>query len=173
MIIDWVWTIGAIFYLGWTLGHYVTLRDFSAGTEWVLIAMLPTFSCDTTAYFVGKNLGKHKLVPKISPKKTWEGAIGGFCAAVGVALLFSYIFRSNTPEFTLNNINAVMLGCAIGVIAQLGDLLGSKIKRISGVKDSGHLLPGHGGIIDRIGSMLFTGLIVYYYGFLTNTLTLT
>ncbi len=165
ILINWVWTIGAIFYLGWTLRHYVTLLDYPSGKEWVLIAMLPTFACDTSAYFVGKSWGKHKLAPLVSPNKTWEGAAGGFSAAIGASLLCTLIFQKFASGFPLSYGHAAILGCLIGILAQLGDLLGSRIKRITGVKDSGNLLPGHGGIIDRIGSLVFTALLIYYYVF--------
>jgi len=88
--------------------------------EWVLIAMLPTFACDTAAYFIGKKFGKHKLIPRVSPNKTWEGAIAGFLAAIGITVLFAFIFLSISDTFALSFANAIVLGCAIGVIAQLG-----------------------------------------------------
>ena len=160
---NWLWTIIPVFYLGWTLQHYVKLIDFPHGKEWVLIAMLPTFACDTIAYFIGKKWGKHKLAPTISPNKTWEGAGSGFGAALGTTILFTFIFRKYVSAFSLSYPHAVLLGCLTGVYAQLGDLLGSRMKRITGVKDSGSILPGHGGIIDRIGSLIFPGLIIYYY----------
>ena len=160
---NWVWTIIPVFYLGWTLRHYVILMDLPVGKQWTLLAMLPTAACDTMAYFVGKIWGKHKLAPSISPNKTWEGATGGFCAAVGTTVLLTFIFRKFSSGFLLGYGTALILGCLIGIFAQLGDLLCSRIKRITGMKDSGNLLPGHGGIIDRIGSLIFTGLIIYYY----------
>ncbi len=159
----WVWTIIPIFYLGWALQHYVLLIDYPSGKQWILIAMLPTFACDTAAYFVGKSRGKHKLAPSVSPNKTWEGAIAGFCAAVGTTILLAFIFHRSSSMPLLGYGTAAILGCLTGIFAQLGDLLCSRIKRINRVKDSGTILPGHGGILDRIGSMIFTGLIIYYY----------
>lgn len=159
---QWTWTWAGIIYVGWMLSYYVALRGLDQGREWVFLALLCTFACDTAAFFVGRTWGKHHLAPAISPKKTWEGAIGGFTGALAAALILSSLF----DIAGLNYVNAIILGCLIGVFAQLGDLFESSLKRRAGVKDSGSLIPGHGGILDRLDSIIFSGFVVYYYAIL-------
>jgi phosphatidate cytidylyltransferase len=113
---------------------------------------------DTGAYYTGRGLGRHKLAPKISPGKTIEGSIGGFIAAVAAGPLCRLTFF---PEVPL--VEALALGGAIGIVSQIGDLAESMLKRSVGAKDSGSLLPGHGGMLDRIDSILFCAPILYYY----------
>lgn len=155
----WIWTTAGIIYVGWMLSYYVAMRGLDQGREWVLLALLTTFACDTAAFFTGRAWGKRPLAPAISPKKTWEGAIGGFAAAAAAALIL-YTLLDITH---LNYTHAIILGCLIGIFAQTGDIFESSLKRRSGVKDSGSLIPGHGGILDRLDSVIFSGLIVYYY----------
>jgi len=113
---------------------------------------------DTGAFYVGRSLGRHKLAPRISPGKTIEGAVGGFVAAIVTGFLCRLLFF---PEIPLTH--AIALGAAIGLVGQIGDLAESMLKRGAGVKDSGNLLPGHGGVLDRIDSMLFCAPLLYYY----------
>jgi phosphatidate cytidylyltransferase len=160
---SWVWTLTGILYLGWTLGHYVALRQFDHGRELVILAVFTTFACDTSAFFVGRAWGRHHMAPAISPHKTWEGAIGGFVGAVAAALALRSLLSLGDWSLPLNYVEAIGVGCLIGVVAQLGDLLESLLKRRAGVKDSGNLIPGHGGVLDRIDSLVFTGVIVYYF----------
>jgi len=159
----WVWTLTGILYLGWTLGHYVALRQLDHGRELVILAVFTTFACDTSAFFVGRAWGRHHMAPAISPHKTWEGAIGGFVGAVAAALALRSLLSLGDWSLPLNYVEAIGVGCLIGVVAQLGDLLESLLKRRAGVKDSGNLMPGHGGVLDRIDSLVFTGVIVYYF----------
>ena len=159
----WVWTLTGILYLGWTLGHYVALRQLDHGRELVILAVFTTFACDTSAFFVGRAWGRHHMAPAISPHKTWEGAIGGFVGAVAAALALRSLLSLGDWSLPLNYVEAIAVGCLIGVAAQLGDLLESLLKRRAGVKDSGNLIPGHGGVLDRIDSLVFTGVIVYYF----------
>jgi phosphatidate cytidylyltransferase len=159
----WVWTLTGILYLGWTLGHYVALRQLDHGRELVILAVFTTFACDTSAFFVGRAWGRHHMAPAISPHKTWEGAIGGFVGAVAAALALRSLLSLGDWSLPLNYVEAIGVGCLIGVVAQLGDLLESLLKRRAGVKDSGNLIPGHGGVLDRIDSLVFTGVIVYYF----------
>ena len=122
--------------------------------------MFVTFASDTAAYFVGKGLGRHKLAPLISPGKTWEGTIGGLVGAV----LFSLLFTLSTPfSLPIEWGEALLLGLLVSVFGQIGDLLESLFKRYVGVKDSGKLIPGHGGFLDRMDSIVFAGAVVYYY----------
>lgn len=113
---------------------------------------------DTGAYYTGRTIGRHKLAPRISPGKTIEGSVGGFVAAIGAGLLCRLIFFHELPIA-----HALLLGAAIGALGQIGDLAESMLKRSANVKDSGKLLPGHGGILDRIDSILFCAPLLYFY----------
>ena len=122
------------------------------GGRLIIAALVMVWFCDTFAYFGGSTLGKHKLAPAVSPNKTWEGAISGLIGAVAGGATAFYLFGS--PVMALNEY--LMLGALVGVFGQVGDLAESMIKRDAGVKDSSSLLPGHGGILDRFDSLLFT-----------------
>lgn len=141
------------------------IREVSAETSTVHLGsrFLTTFFAlvmmtDTAAYYVGRAMGQHKLAPRISPGKTVEGAIGGFIGATITGPLCKYTFF---PELPL--VHALLLGALIGVVGQVGDLAESMLKRSADVKDSGTLLPGHGGMLDRIDSILFCAPLLYYY----------
>ena len=157
---SWAWTIAGIFYVGWLLSYLVALRGLEDGRNWIFFALFTTFASDTTAFFAGRALGKHHLAPNISPGKTWEGAIGGIFGAVIVSLLFVLPTPLLLP---LNWWQTVLLGLLVSVFGQLGDLVESLFKRNMGAKDSGRLIPGHGGFLDRIDSVVFAGIVVYYY----------
>jgi len=157
---SWVWTIAGILYLGWLLSHFVALRGLDAGRNWVFFALFTTFASDTAAFFIGRALGRHHLAPHISPGKTWEGAIAGVCGAI----IISLCFIPPTPlSLPLNYGQAILLGFLVSIFGQLGDLTESMLKRNMGVKDSSQLIPGHGGFLDRIDSVVFAGVVVYYY----------
>lgn len=146
----------ALLYIGVLGSTFVLLRDLADGRDWVLLALLSTFAVDTAAYFTGRTFGRHRMAPAISPKKTWEGFAGG-CAggALAVAAL----------HFALDlgaGAAAVMaLAITLPVAAAAGDLFESWLKRRAGVKDASKLIPGHGGVLDRLDSLLFTFPIVW------------
>ncbi len=155
-----VWTIVGVLYAGWLLSHLVALRGLDDGRNWVFFAMFVTFAYDTAAYFTGRSIGRHKLAPSISPGKTWEGTVGGLAGAV----LFSLLFTLSTPfVLPIKWGEAMLLGLLVSVFGQVGDLLESLFKRYVGVKDSGTLIRGHGGLLDRMDSIVFAGAVVYYY----------
>jgi phosphatidate cytidylyltransferase len=155
----WSWTMAGLLYIGWLLGLLVALR-LEAGRGWVYLALLATFGSDTAAYFIGRAFGRHKMAPRISPGKTWEGAVGGLLGAVIVSLLFTL----DTPvQLPLGYTVAVLLGVLVSVFGQIGDLAESLLKRSTGVKESGGLLPGHGGLLDRLDSVLFAAAAVYVF----------
>jgi len=165
-LVSWAWTLAGILYVGWMLSHYVALREegeLDQGREWVIFALFSAFACDTAAFFVGRAWGRRSLAPTISPGKTWEGAIGGFIAAPAAALILYTLLDVAGLSLPISYAQTILLGCFIGLFAQIGDLSESLLKRRAGVKDSGSLIPGHGGILDRIDSLVFTGVIVYYY----------
>jgi phosphatidate cytidylyltransferase len=152
------WSVAGPVYLGAPLAAVALLHQAPNGGGWVLLSMLFAFLSDTGAYFAGRFLGRHKLYEKVSPKKTREGAVGGVLGAVLGAVVAHYWFL---PELPLEHgIPLAVLAAAIG---QMGDLYASLIKRSSGAKDSGQLLPGHGGMLDRIDALLFTGAVTWAY----------
>jgi phosphatidate cytidylyltransferase len=163
----WAWTVAGILYTGWLLSHLVALRGFEDGRNWVFFALFVNFASDTSAYFIGRAWGRHHLAPRISPGKTWEGSIG----AVAGAILVGLFFLLPTPlRLDLGWGLAVLLSVLVSIFGQLGDLLESWFKRQMGVKDSGRLIPGHGGVLDRMDSTVFAGAVVYYFVLLSNTL---
>lgn len=149
-------TITGIVYVVFFSFH-VTLVEH---TEWgilVWLIVITAFGTDIMAYFTGYAIGKHKLCPKISPKKTIEGSIGGILGSVILSGVFGFFFA---PDLLLH---CFIIGALGGVVSQFGDLTASVFKRKMGIKDYGNLIPGHGGILDRFDSVLFTGPMVYYY----------
>ena len=150
-------TLAAVVYPGALLAHAPLLRGSEQGLEWIVLLLAVTFATDTAAYFVGRTAGKRPLAPAISPNKTWEGAIAGFVAATLAAFLAAWALGidANVPAI-------VALGALMGIVGQAGDLFESKLKRLAGVKESGGLLPGHGGILDRLDSIVFNLALVYY-----------
>ena len=159
---NWAWTIVGALYVGWMLSYWLSLRSLEDGRNWVYLAMLTTFANDTGAFFIGRARGKHKLAPTISAAKTWEGAIGGLICAILAAIVIAMVLNLISP-FTFKYWQIILLGFLVGLFAQLGDLVESLLKRNTGVKESGNLLPGHGGILDRFDSLIFVGAVVYYY----------
>ncbi len=157
---SWAWTLAGILYVGWLLSYMVALRGLEGGRNWVFLALFATFASDTAAFFIGRAWGRHRLAPSISPGKTWEGAIGGVLGAITASLFFML----PTPlNLHLHWGQAILLGVLVSIFGQLGDLVESLFKRNIGVKDSGRLVPGHGGFLDRMDSVVFTGIVVYYY----------
>lgn len=155
--IDWVWTVAGMIYVGWLSSYLVALR-LDAGRNWVFFALFTTFGSDTAAFFVGGAIGRHRLAPRISPSKTWEGSIAGVFGAVIVSLVVVTLLG-----LPLGYGQAVLLGLLVSIFGQLGDLVESLLKRNMGVKESGKLLPGHGGMLDRMDSIVFAGIVVYYF----------
>ena len=155
--INWAWTIAGILYVGWLLSYLVALR-LDAGRDWLFLALFVTFGSDTFAFFVGRALGRHKLSPRISPHKTWEGAIGGVAGAIIMSLVLVALLG-----LPLSYSQAILLGLLVSIFCQLGDLAESLLKRNMGVKESGRLMPGHGGVLDRMDSVVLAGVVVYYF----------
>ncbi len=154
---NWALAIAGALYIGVPLSHVIRLRIWEGGVNWLILALVGTWICDTGAYFVGRTIGKRKFFPAISPKKTWEGAIGGLVAGVLAVVLFGWF------TFGLGIGWGIVLGLLVVLGATFGDLAESVIKRQMNVKDSGALIPGHGGMLDRIDSLLFVIPIVYYF----------
>ncbi len=152
------WLLGTPVYVGGCMASLALVRDFNPTGAWVFLTMALAWGSDTAAYFVGRKFGKTKLAPRISPKKTLEGSAGGLAASVLGALAMSFFLPGLGP------IDAIALGILAGAAGQAGDLLVSVLKRSSGVKDSGGILPGHGGILDRVDALAFTAPATWAYG---------
>jgi phosphatidate cytidylyltransferase len=169
---SWGLTVAGAFYIAWLLSHFILLRSLSApalhesiftplgmqpGVAWIYYVCAITWLQDTSAYFVGRQFGRHKLAPILSPKKTWEGAVGGMLGAIltGIVCVWLLGLPITLPQ-------GALLGAVGGIVGPLGDLSESLIKRQVGLKDAGTLIPGHGGILDRADSLLFTVPILYY-----------
>lgn len=151
------WLCLGLFYLPLLLGYLVLLRQYPHGREWIFLTLLVIMGCDSFAYFVGSNLGKRKLYPAVSPNKSVEGGIGGLLGAVVAVFVCRATFLPGIGIF-----EAIGIGLLLGVVGQLGDLFESLLKRACGVKDSGRMIPGHGGLLDRLDSLLFAFPFVYY-----------
>jgi len=150
--------LGLVYVGGLTAPLGLLHRLLPDGPRWVLTAIGATFANDTGAYFAGRALGRHKLYPKISPGKTVEGAFGGLAASIGALFLFRATFFS-----ALTVADCLLVAIPAAVLGPIGDLVESMLKRSAGFKDSGHLIPGHGGLLDRLDALLFVSAWVYAY----------
>ena len=154
-------------YAGFLLGHGLAIHEIGSsiegaenlGRNWLLFTLAGTAACDTGAYAVGRLIGRHQMAQAVSPNKTWEGAIGGFAIAVAAMLAVGAV-----PVFDLGVglWEQAVVAVAVGAIGQVGDLVESALKRTANAKDSGSIMPGHGGLLDRIDSLLFALPAVYY-----------
>ncbi len=171
-VVDWALTLANALYLGWPLSVLLLLRGdqpglwmpasggwlvLPAGAWWLLVALLGVWSFDSAAFFAGRYFGRHRLAPRISPAKTWEGALGGLLFCIITCLVVT-VAPLGLPWYL-----ALVLACLISTAATLGDLAESLIKRQMNTKDSGQIMPGHGGLLDRIDSMLFVIMTVYLF----------
>ena len=147
-----------ILYIGYTLGHFLRLRNQHDGALLVLFVLLVTWAGDAAAYYVGKTWGSRPLAPRLSPNKTIEGFLGGLVVAPLIAWIgHLWFLPAVTP------VDCLILGLLFTVLGLLGDLSESALKRHAGVKDSGSLIPGHGGVLDRVDSLLLNAPLFYYY----------
>lgn len=170
-MVDWSLTLAIAVYVGWSMSSFLLLRGYAPvwpfssepwwilprGVWWTLVALLGVWGFDAAAFFAGRYFGRHKLAPQISPAKTWEGVAGGLLLSIVAALLFT-VKPLGLPWYL-----AIVLGIVIGCAAVLGDLAESLLKRQTHVKDSGHFMPGHGGMLDRIDSLIFAAIVVYIF----------
>ena len=149
--------LGAV-YPGILMAMVVRLRQLPDGVAWLLLTLVVTWLNDTGAYFAGRAYGRRKLYPRISPSKTWEGAVGGLAASVlGAILVKALGWLPQLPWW-----GSVIVGAGAAVLGPLGDLSESMLKRAYGAKDSSGLLPGHGGVLDRVDALLFTAPFVLF-----------
>ncbi len=176
-IVDWALTVVTAVYVGFPMSFFLLLRGYDTsvwqgfsgawvylprGAWWLLMVFLGVWGFDAAAFFTGRSLGRHKLAPRISPGKTWEGVLGGFVLSIVAALVLT-IKPLGVPWYL-----AITLGILLGVAAVLGDLAESLIKRQMHVKDSGQFMPGHGGLLDRIDSLLFAVIVVYFFALIVG-----
>lgn len=150
--------IFGMFYIPFLASHFILLRKLDAGVQWIILVLVISIIGDTVALYVGKTWGRRKLIALVSPGKTIEGTMGLIVGATVASSLFGYFFMPSMPLF-----HFLILGFTGGIIGQLGDLCESAIKRNYGRKDASSLLPGHGGVMDRIDSLIFVAPFVYYY----------
>lgn len=156
-------TLGGAFYVGWLGAYLISLRNLPEGKWWILLVLPAVWLADTGAYFIGRKFGRHSLSPRLSPKKSWEGYLGGIITAtLGSYLLAALWTIEAGVDTAITPWRGAMLGTIIAVLTPLGDLGESMIKRQVGVKDSGKILLAHGGAFDRIDTWLWAGVIGYY-----------
>ncbi len=158
---DWALTVAGAVYIAWLAGFMISVRDLPDGLGWMLVILLGTWANDSAAYvtgvyLAGRYLGRHAFSPTVSPKKTWEGSVAGWLACTLVTTLLATFLGGPIA-------GSIVLGLVLGIMGTMGDLAVSVIKRQVGVKDSGNLIPGHGGMLDRVDSLLFVSVIVYYF----------
>ena len=150
------------FYVGVMLSYVYQIRSLDNGVYLAFLVFICSWGCDTCAYCVGKLIGKHKMSPKLSPKKSIEGAVGGVVGTALLTALYSYIFHLKMGIASQQIILLAVIAAIAGLISMVGDLTASAIKRNYDIKDYGHLIPGHGGIMDRFDSMIITAPIIFY-----------
>ena len=161
-------TVGGIVYLGWIGAYLLDLRNLMSsemGVWWFMLVLPLVFAADTGGYSIGAAYGKHKLAPRLSPKKSWEGYFAGIFTSVIVGAFFAFSFSTMGPQPLAGLINPLqggLLGLVIGTLSPLGDLGESMFKRQSGTKDSSNIFPGHGGFLDRIDSWIWGAAIGYF-----------
>ena len=155
---DWSWAVAGLLYVGFLGAHLELLRELHNGRDWVYLAVFATFATDTAAYFVGRTIGRRKLAPSISPGKTVEGTIGGIAGGFAAVVLANEFLGIRLEAALI-----VPLAAILPLFAVVGDLAESILKRGMHIKDTGHEIPGHGGFLDRLDSILFTFPAVYYF----------
>lgn len=159
-------TLLGIFYIGLFASSLIRIREFFGESQLLykqggllIIAILASiWACDSAAFFIGSAIGRHKLFPRVSPKKSWEGAIAGFIFSIAAMIAARSLFLDFLPLH-----HVIIIGLITGIFGQIGDLIESLLKRDAGVKDSSNIIPGHGGIFDRFDSLLYTAPLIYLY----------
>lgn len=159
--VDWALTIVGGLYIGWLSAHAIRLRALPDGLAWTVLAVLVTWGGDTAAYFVGNAIGRHKLWPRLSPRKTWEGVWGGVIGSSLTGAMVGYLAMQWVGA--IGPSRGLIVGLLAAIVGPFGDLAISMMKRQVQVKDSGHIIPGHGGLLDRTDSLLFIVVTTYYY----------
>lgn len=157
---NFAFNLVGLIYLGWIGSYLIPLRNLPDGLWWVAISLPAAWAADIGAYFIGSWLGKHRLAPRVSPRKSWEGYFGGLPFAIGWSTVLALLIQNQVPAIT--PAKGAILGLMIGLTAPLGDLFESLLKRQFGIKDSSRILLAQGGIMDRIDSTVWTGVVSYF-----------
>lgn len=157
---DVITLFGLCFYVISCFTSVVSVRYIDNGKYYYLLIFIGAWVCDTFAYFTGKLLGKHKLIPAISPKKTIEGSIGGIIFTIGAYALYGFILRQYFA-FEIGYVELIIMGAVVAIVSQIGDLIASAIKRQYDIKDYGFIFPGHGGFLDRFDSVMLVSPFLY------------
>jgi phosphatidate cytidylyltransferase len=152
--------VSSILYLGWLGGYFLSLAALPKGNWWVMVTLALVWMADLGGYIFGTKWGKHKMSLRLSPRKTWEGYLGGLFFGVGSGMLLSFALQPVLPELALWE--GALMGLVLALVTPFGDLFISMLKRAAGVKDSGTLIPGHGGILDRADTWLWAIMLGYY-----------
>jgi phosphatidate cytidylyltransferase len=158
--VDFGITLGGTLYLGWIGSYLISLRSLPDGTYWLLLSVSAVALADAGAYMVGKRFGAHKMSPRVSPKKSWEGFFGGIVFSALCTTFIAAMWHVRVP--TISWQDGFILALVMSIFGPLGDLAESMFKRQFGVKDSGNLIPGHGGVMDRIDTWIWAAVICYY-----------
>jgi len=161
-VTDAAMVIFSVVYIPYFLTNLLYIREMESGNLLIWLPFVGAFLTDTCAYFAGVFLGKHKLCPNISPKKTIEGSVGGILGCMGACMLYGFIIQKYW-SVNVNYLNLAILGMIMAIVSQIGDLSASIIKRKFGIKDYGNLFPGHGGILDRLDSVIMIAPAVYLF----------
>jgi phosphatidate cytidylyltransferase len=156
-------TLAAAFYIGWPAAHMISLRALDNGLFWTLTVIFTVWSADTGAYLLGQAIGHTPFVRDISPGKTWEGYVAGIVTGTGMATLMQLLWQALGATAAVTPLRGMIIGLLVSSISPLGDLGISMLKRYARAKNSSNLIPGHGGFLDRIDSLIVAGLIGYYY----------
>lgn len=149
-----------LIYLGWLGSYLIPLRNLPDGLWWMIVSLPAAWVADIGSFFVGSLIGKHRLAPRVSPRKSWEGYLGGLPFAVAYSTAMAALAFTRVP--TITPAKGIILGLMIGMTAPIGDLFESLLKRQFGVKDTSHILMSHGGVMDRIDSTIWSGVLSYY-----------
>ncbi len=158
--VDFCITLGGVLYIGWLGSYLISLRNLPDGLWWFFLVLPSAWAGDSMAYLIGSRWGKTPLAPRLSPRKTREGYFAGILGAIIGGLIMAAIFQQYAPSITL--LRGAVTGLVMGAITPLGDLGESMFKRMVGAKDSSNLLPGHGGVFDRIDSWIWAGVLGFY-----------
>jgi len=153
-------TAGGLLYLGWLGSYLISIRQLPNGFEWAILALLAVSAADVGAFFVGSGLGKHPMTARISPHKTWEGYVGGVLAGVLSGLLLAWLISLRIPA--IQPVHGLLVGLVVSVLSPLGDFAESLFKRQFDLKDSSHIFPGHGGMMDRLDTLIYASVFSFY-----------
>jgi phosphatidate cytidylyltransferase len=163
--LDFGITVTGVVYLGWVGSYLLDIRTLPQGGWWLMLVLPLVWAADTGGYSIGSAYGKHKLAPRLSPKKSWEGYFAGIFTSVVMGAFFAYAYSAMGPQplgGLITPLQGAFLGLVISVLSPLGDLGESMLKRQSGLKDSSNIFPGHGGVLDRIDSWIWGAAIGYF-----------